>query len=75
MSGALKSFFTGWLLKEKEGYPQNDKCELYKCLHFSTKDAAAAKAVGQVLAHRCLQLGITEVSCFLSEEDRKKEKV
>jgi len=42
---------------------------------YSTKDAVAAKAVGEVLAHRCLQLGITEVACFLSEEDRKKEKI
>jgi hypothetical protein len=44
-------------------------------LNCSTKDASAARAVGDVLAHRCLQAGITDIACFLSEEDRKKDKV
>jgi len=42
---------------------------------YSTNDASAAKIVGQVLAQRCLQLGITEIGCFFSEEEQKKEKV
>lgn len=31
--------------------------------------------MGQVLARRCLQVGITEVACFFPDEERKKEKV
>lgn len=31
--------------------------------------------MGQVLARRCLQSGITDVACFFPEEDRSKEKV
>ncbi|CAL8096643.1 unnamed protein product [Orchesella dallaii] len=42
---------------------------------YSTNDASAAKLVGQVLGRRCLQAGITEVACFFTEEERKKEKV
>jgi len=42
---------------------------------YSTNDASAAKIVGQVLAQRCLQAGITEIGCFFSDEERKKEKV
>jgi len=42
---------------------------------YKTNDASAARLVGQVLAQRCLQTGITEVACFFPEEDRKKEKV
>jgi len=42
---------------------------------FSTKDATAARAVGQVLAHRCIQAGITEIACFFPKEEREKDKV
>jgi len=42
---------------------------------YNTRDDVAAKTVGDVLGHRCLQLGITELACFLPEEERKKEKV
>ncbi|OXA62374.1 39S ribosomal protein L18, mitochondrial [Folsomia candida] len=42
---------------------------------YNTRDSVSAKTIGQVLAHRCLQVGITELSCYLSEEDRKKEKI
>jgi len=42
---------------------------------YSTKDLCAARTIGEVLAQRCLQAGITEVACFFSEEERKKEKV
>ncbi|ODN04316.1 39S ribosomal protein L18, mitochondrial [Orchesella cincta] len=42
---------------------------------YSTNDACAAKLVGQVLAQRCLQAGITEVACFFTPDERKKEKV
>jgi len=42
---------------------------------YSTKDTSAAKAVGQVLADRCIRSGITEVACFFPEDEKKKEKV
>jgi len=42
---------------------------------YNTRDDVAAKTVGDVLGHRCLQVGITELACFLPEEERKKEKV
>jgi len=42
---------------------------------YNTRDDVAAKTIGDVLGHRCLQLGITELACFLPEEERKKEKI